>query len=159
MPIRSALPPMAVPMTPGGVPLTDAWVGYFQALDQYLRAGEFFPSTDAADNNAAGHTLTVANFLAGILLRTGPVGAFSDATPTAADIVAAISRAAINSNRVILIRNGGGGLMTLTAGTGLTLAGTTTIASGSARFYSLRVTAIAKGAEAVTLRGLITGTM
>jgi hypothetical protein len=143
----------------GQYPPTIAWQQYFTSLDQAVQSAPTFPTPEITLNAATGQTLTADQLLAGILLRTGPAGAFSDTTPTAAQILAAIPKGDINSNRMVLIRNGGGGLMTLLAGTGVTLRGTTTIAAGNGRFYLVSITAKAVGSEAVNLRGLITGAM
>lgn len=140
----------------GTTPPAQGYAEYFAALDQLLRSAPAFPGPDASDSNAAGHAISVANFLAGVLLRSGPAGAFSDTTPTAAEIVSNIPKAVIGSNRLIGIANSGGGLMTLLAGTGVTLAGTTTVASGNTRFYLVKATAVTPGAEAVSVRGLFT---
>lgn len=151
-------PPFTMPIA-ALQPATDIWLRYFASLDQAVRSAPAFQFPEASLNDAAGQTLTVPQFLAAVLLRSGPVGAFSDTTPTAEQIVAAIPKADIGSNRLTLIRNGGGGTMTLLAGSGVTLQGTTTIAAGNARFYLLTVTAKTAGAEAVNVRGLLTGAM
>jgi hypothetical protein len=152
------LPPFSMPFV-GNLPANEIWKRYLASLDQTVRSDSAFPTPEVTLNNAVGQTLTTAQLLAGILLRTGPAGAFSDTTPTAALIVGAIPQADINSNRMILVRNGGGGLMTLVAGAGVTLQGTTTIASGNARFYLVTVAAKTAGLEAVNIRGLLTGAM
>jgi hypothetical protein len=155
-----ALAPLPIRQLPiaGDEPPSLDNANYFLSLDQLLRSsGVGVVGSVNADANGAGHALTVANFLGGFLLRSGPGGAFADTTPSAADIVQSIPKAIIGTYRVILISNSGGGLMTLNAGAGVTLQGTTTIAEGSARWYLLTVTNANRGAEAVTLRGLMTG--
>ena len=156
---------MIKPLPLAGFPIagqflpTIAWQQYFTSLDQAVQSAPSFPAPEVSLNAATGQTLTADQLLAGVFLRTGPAGAFSDTTPTAAQILAAIPKGGINSNRMVLVRNGGGGLMTLLAGSGVTLHGTTTIAAGNARFYLVTVTGKAVGSEAVNLRGLITGAM
>lgn len=152
------IPPINVPIA-GQATLTEPWSAFLSSLEQFGRSSPAFPTAEVALANAAGVTLTAAQFLASVLLRTGPAGVFSDTTPTAAAIVAAIPKAEIGSNRLILISNGGGGTMTLLAGSGVTLQGNTTIAAGSGRFYLITATAIAEGMEAVKVRGLITAAM
>lgn len=152
------LPPTQFPIA-GATPPTQPYAEYLASLDQMLRSGLGISGIVNADANGAGHTLTTDNILGGILLRSGPAGAFSDATPTAAAIVAAISKAILGTYRLILIANAGGGAMTITAGAGVTLQGNTGIAAGSARWYLLTVTNANRGAETVTLRGLMTGSM
>lgn len=156
--VLKPLPPPSLPIA-GAAPPSQLWADWFNSLDQIARSNPAFPTPEVTLNNATGQTLTAPQLLAGLLLRTGPVGAFSDTTPAASAIVAAIMRADIGSNRRIIIRNGGGGLMTMLAGASVTLAGTTTIASGNAREYLVTVTAKTPGAEAVRVRGLITGVM
>lgn len=134
-----------------------SWLGYIDSVVQALigLVGNFGGGL-AADANTTGHTLSAANFLSGLLIRSGPAGAFSDTTPTAAQIVAAIPNVVVGSNRLIAIQNSGAGLMTLLAGAGVTLSGTTTIASGATRWYLASVTNATSGSEAVTLQGIST---
>lgn len=155
---RSPLPTVGFPIVGQFAP-TLPWQQYFVGLDQIVSSAPSFPGPELSLNAATGQTLSGPQLLAGLLLRTGPAGAFSDTTPSAAQIIAEIPKADINSNRMVLIRNGGGGLMTLIAGDGVTLQGTTTIAAGNARLYLLTVAAKAVGSEAVRIRGLITGAM
>lgn len=152
------LPPFNVPIAGAASP-SEPWLGFFSSVEQNLRSAPAFPLAPTSLNNAAGVTLTAAQFLSSVLLRTGPAGVFSDTMPTAKDIIAAIQKAEIGSNRLVLISNGGGGTMTMLAGTGVTLQGNTTIAAGNGRFYLIRVTAIVPAAEAVSVRGLLTGAM
>lgn len=105
-------------------------------------------------NNAAGVTLTASQLMAGILLRTGPAGAFGDTMPTAAQIIAGMLSQAnyqgsgastplginVGSSFRLLYHNGGGGLATPVVNTGVTFVGTTTVASTSWKEYLVRVT-------------------
>lgn len=140
--------------------MVQPWQEYVLSLDKFIRGNAYpnFGGTAAADANAAGHALDAASFVSGVLLRTGPIGAFNDTTPTAAGIIAAIPSAIVGSSRLVFISNGGGGLLTMLAGSGVTLAGTTTISAGNTRAYLVTVTNINTGAEAVTVRGLFTAT-
>lgn len=133
------------------------WLGYIDSVVQALigLVGNFGGGL-AADANAIGHTLSVANFLSGVFVRIGPAGAFSDTTPTAAQIVAAIPNVVVGSNRLIAIQNSAGGLMTLLAGTGVALSGTTTVAAGSTRWFLASVTNATSGSEAINLQGIST---
>lgn len=101
-------------------------------------------------SNVAGQTLTVAQ-TKGILLRSG-AAAVSDTTPTAADIIAGMSNAAIGDVVEWTIRNTNSGLLTLVAGSGVTLEGTTTVATNFCRRYAVRVISL----TAVTISGLST---
>jgi len=110
--------------------------------------------------NAAGQTLTVAQMLQGILDRSGAV-AVSDTTPTAAQLVAAANAAsaagapvAVGDVILLDIRNRNTGVLTLAAGAGVTLEGTTTIPTVNTRRYAIRFLNVTSGAEAVTVSGL-----
>jgi hypothetical protein len=103
--------------------------------------------------NAAGQTLTTLQMLSGILLRSGAAGV-SDTTPTAAALVAALTNAAVGDTVDLLIRNNNTGTLTIVAGSGVTLEGTTTIATVNTRRYALEFTNVTVGSEAVTLHGL-----
>jgi hypothetical protein len=104
--------------------------------------------------NAAGQTLTVSQNL-GILLRSGAAGV-SDTTPTAAAIVAALANCAVGDVVEWEVRNNNTGTLTLLAGSGVTLEGTTTVATVSFRKYAVRLTNVTPASEAVTISGLFT---
>jgi hypothetical protein len=111
---------------------------------------------DVGISNAAGVTYTTAQFLTGAIFRSG-AAAVSDTTPTAAAIVAAIPGASVGSGKEIVINNANSGLLTLVAGTGVTLVGTTTVTNAKARRYQVQVTNATSGAEAVRFIGLQQG--
>jgi hypothetical protein len=106
--------------------------------------------------NAAGVTYTAAEFLSDAIFRSG-AATVSDTTPTAAQIVAAIPGAVVGTGKRITINNQNSGVLTLVAGTGVTLVGTTTVANAFARNYLIRITNATVGSEAVRLIGLQTG--
>ena len=112
-------------------------------------------TTSTAINNAAGVTLTAAQIYGKTIIRSGAV-AVADTTPTAAQIVAAIPACEIGSTFDFDIINNNTGLLTITAGSGVTLSGTTTIATLFTRRYRARVTSITASSEAVTLLGVFT---
>ena len=112
-------------------------------------------TTSTAINNAAGVTLTVTQIYGKTIIRSGAV-AVADTTPTAAQIVAAIPGCEIGSTFDFDIINNNTGLLTITAGSGVTLSGTTTIATLFTRRYRARVTSITASSEAVTLLGVFT---
>jgi len=74
----------------------------------------------------AAVTLTPAQILAGLILRDTSSGAVSDDLPTAALLVPQIEAAAVGTTIRFMIRNisAGAGTLTLSAGTGGTLTGT-----------------------------------
>lgn len=95
----------------------------------------------------AGTVWTGAAIATGIIRRTGPSGAgYTDTTDTAANIIAAI-RGNANSPDIVpgttfrlLVQNTIAQVLTLAAGTGVTLGtGTTTIANSSVRTYLVTV--------------------
>lgn len=124
------------------------------ASDKALAAN---PSSGyAALANAAGQTLTAQQIIGKTLLRSG-AAAVSDATPTAAAIVAALGGAAnvaVGDTFELTIRNKNTGTLTITAGNNVTLEGVTTVAQDYTRRYLGRVTAV--GTPAVTLHGIST---
>lgn len=137
----------------------DATTKIGQGQDAATISGKLFSdNVRSTQTNAAGITYTVAEFLQGVILRSGPAGAFSDTTPTAADIVAAIPGCETFTGFNIYVRNAGGGLLTLLAGAGVTLSAATTIAAGNTRMYHVQVTNTTAGAEAVTVTGIFTAT-
>lgn len=119
-----------------------------------LRALQQTPAIGVnAISNAAGVTLTAAQMVAGTILRSGAAGV-SDTTATAAGLVAAFPGCAVGTVRILRIRNNNTGTLTILAGAGVTLEGTTTIPTVNTRDYAIRFTNVTPGAEAVTLSGL-----
>ena len=98
-------------------------------------------------NTPVARTYTGADFVGGIIGRFSPGAAFTDCTPTATDIVNAIPGAKVNQSFLAVIANLGSGLMTIGAGTGVTIAGTATIGSARAALILGQVT----GSAAVTI--------
>jgi hypothetical protein len=103
--------------------------------------------------NAAGQTLTVAQMLQGNLDRSGAAGV-SDTTPTAAQLVAGKKGVTAGDVVNLSIRNRNTGTLTLVAGAGVTLEGTTTILTVNTRQYKIRFTNVTPGSEAVTISGM-----
>lgn len=115
-----------------------------------------FGITANALSNAAGQTLTVAQVINSVLTRSG-AAAVSDTTPTAAGIIASLPPGCRNFTLDIINQNTG--LLTLVAGTGVTLAGTTTVATVFTRHYCGIVTNPIVGSEAVKLQGVFTAAL
>jgi hypothetical protein len=86
--------------------------------------------------------LTAAAMLGGVVQRTGPTGAYSDATDTAVNILAAMSGANIGDSTYGYISNQVAFIQTITAGAGVTIVanGTSTVPANSAREFILTVT-------------------
>ena len=87
-------------------------------------------------------TLTAAMLISGLIMRTGPTGAYNETTPTAAQIVAAMDNPQIGDSFDFTHVNGVAYTATLVAGTDVTLAGVTANAASKVRRYRCTVTAI-----------------
>lgn len=110
----------------------------------------------AAVTATAGATLTAAQIVAGAIMRSGPTAAYTDTTDTAANIIAAIPDAQVNTGFEFTIVNGVAFADTLAAGTGVTLSGTTAIAASAVRRYLLQITSITTPAVTITGLGAMT---
>jgi len=97
--------------------------------------------------SATAFTYPGSAIVGGIIRRFSPGAAFTDSTDTATNIINAIPGAKVNQTFPLIIANLGSGLETLAGGTGVTIAGTAAIGSGTARLYLGQVT----GSAAVTL--------
>lgn len=109
-------------------------------------------------------TLLGALIASGIIYRTGPTGAYTDTTDTAANILAAISgNAALGGNVVpgstfrLLFVNTVAFAMTLAAGTGVTL-GTGTTATAASLWREYLLTVLNASAVAYANAGTVSGT-
>lgn len=105
-----------------------------------------------ADATVGATTLTAAMLLSGLIMRTGPAGAYADTTPTATQILAAMEKPEIGDSFDFIHVNGVAYACTLTAGAGVTLAGTTANAASKVRMY--RCTVTATSTPAVTITGI-----
>lgn len=110
----------------------------------------------ASDSTAGAKTWTAANLIGGLLLRDPNGDARSDVTPTAAALVAGIAGCIVGSSFEFIVRNTADAAetITLTAGNGVTLSGTMTIAQNYSRRFRAVVTNIGSGTEAVTIYSL-----
>lgn len=123
------------------------------AVAALQRASDKRVSGVVALANAAGQTLTAAQMLGSVLLRSGAAGV-TDTTLTAAQLVAALPGVAVGDTAAWQVRNNNTGTLTIGAGAGVTLEGTTTIPTVNFREYRIRFTNVTAGAEAVTISGL-----
>jgi hypothetical protein len=103
-----------------------------------------------ADATAGATTLTASMLLSGLIMRTGPTGAYADTTATATEILAAMGAPEIGDSFEFTHVNGVAHACTLTAGTGVTLAGTTANAASKVRRYLVTVTATSTPAVLIT---------
>lgn len=84
-------------------------------------------------------TLTAAGLVGGQVVRTGPTSAYSDATDTAANIVAALPGGIAQGSFTVQIKNATIYPQTITAGTGVTLPPTFIIPPFSAGLYTVTI--------------------
>lgn len=113
----------------------------------------------ATVSSATGVTLSAAEMVGGWILRTGAAtGAITDTTDTAANLVSAYnaSDTQVKSSFLMGINNTTGQVLTLAAGTGVTLSGTMTINPSNTRVFLGVFTDVTSGSEAVTLTSLFT---
>ena len=116
----------------------------------------WFTTTVTTDVTAGAHTYTIAELLGGLILRDPTGGARSDVSPTAALIVAGVAGAIVGTSIEFTIRNTADAAetITLTAGAGVTLSGTMTIAQSNSKRFLARLDNIGAGTEAVTIYSL-----
>lgn len=105
-------------------------------------------------------TYTAAQFLGGLILRDPNGSARSDVSPTASQLIAAMPGATIGQSFQFDLVNTADAseTITLTAGTGVTVAGTATVAQNNGKRWIVYITNTTKGSEAVTVRSLGTYT-
>ncbi len=113
-------------------------------------------TTVTTKNTAAAVTYTAAELLGGLILRDPAGAGREDVSPTAAQIVGAVAAAIATSSFRFTIRNTADGdeTITLTAGAGVTLSGTMTIAQNNSREFLAVITNAAAEAEAVAIYSL-----
>lgn len=100
--------------------------------------------------SGSSSTAAAAAFLFGVYSFSGG-STYTLTTPSAAQIVAAIPNAQVGSACTVRLYNANSGTLTLTAGSGITVIGPTTVATTKALGYDVIVTNATAGAEAVTL--------
>lgn len=102
---------------------------------------------------AGVETYTAAQLLGGLILRDPNGAGRNDVTPTAAQIVAAIAGAAVGHSFEFTIRNTADAAetITVTAGAGVTLSGTMTIAQNNTKRFLAVLTNVGSTTEAVTI--------
>lgn len=105
-----------------------------------------------AISTAGDGALTAAAIVGGLIMRTGPTGAYNDTTNTATQILAAMDNPAVGDSFMFYIVNGVAHAGTMVAGAGVTLAGVTANAASKVRAYHCQVTNV--GTPAVTITGV-----
>lgn len=108
------------------------------------------------DATAGVLTMTAAMLLGGLILRDPAGAGRNDVTPTAAAIVAAIPNAKVGDRFEFTIRNTADAAetITVTAGSGVSLSGTMTIAQNNSKRFLAVLTNVTPDAEAVTIYSL-----
>lgn len=119
---------------PSGVPAASTFQTTTGAIAALANA-EGAPFIVTPITTVGNGTLTAAGLVGGEIVRTGPTSAFSDATDTAAAIIAALPAAVANSTFNILIKNATAFTQTITAGAGVTLPMTVIIPAFSVANY------------------------
>ena len=109
-------------------------------------------TTVTTDATAGARTYTAPELLGGLILRDPAGAGRSDVTPTAAAIIAELEDQPIGASFEFTIRNTADAneTITVTAGTGVTLSGTMTIAQNNSK----RFLAVVTGASTVTIYSL-----
>ncbi len=99
-------------------------------------------STASSISTADAATYTAAQLLGGLIIRDPAGDNRSDVTPTAALLIAAITQAGVGNSFEFTIRNAADAAetITVTAGTGVTLSGTMTIAQNNSKRFLAVVT-------------------
>lgn len=105
-----------------------------------------------AISTAGAGTLTAAGIVGGLIMRTGPTGAYNDTTDTATAILALLDNPAVGDSWEFTHVNGVAFIGTMVAGAGITLAGTTANAASKVRRYHAEVTNV--GTPAITITGV-----
>jgi hypothetical protein len=110
----------------------------------------------ASISTAGAATYSAANLVGGMIIRDPAGDNRSDVTPTAAQIVGAISGAVAGSAIEFVVRNAADAAetITVTAGTDVTLSGTMTIAQNNSKRFLAVVTNAESGSEAVSIYSL-----
>lgn len=113
-------------------------------------------TTVTTDATAGAKTYTAAELLGGLILRDPAGGNRNDVSPTAALLVAGFTGAVVGSSFDVIIRNTADAAetITLTAGAGVTLTGTMTIAQNNSKRFRVVFDNVGAGAEAVSIYSL-----
>lgn len=115
---------------------------------------------NTAITTAGNGTLTGAALASQVVTRSGPTGAYTDTTDTAANIIKAIPNGGlpvvVGTSWIVHVINSVAFVLTLAAGTGVTLSGTTSVSASSTRAYLVTVTGVG-ASPTVTIQGLMQG--
>lgn len=114
-------------------------------------------ATVTTSSTAGAVTYTAAQIIGGLILRDPNGAGRSDVTPTATLIVNEIAACKVGSSFEFTIRNTADAAetITVTAGTGVTLSGTMTIAQNNSKRFLVVVTAVSSPAVTVYSLGTL----
>lgn len=98
-------------------------------------------------------TLTPAQMLNASIRQSGQAAGINYTTPSAAAIVAALA-AGDEADFILVNNNTTAGAVTIVAGAGVSLVGTTVCAIATTRYYKVVATNLTPGSEAVSIIGL-----
>lgn len=134
-------PAVVFPVPLGITPDKTAMWGMFGLMQNVNKCSQ---SMTSAATSGTDITLTGAQLATGLTqLNTGASGAFTITTPTASGIVAefgdTVPLDGTFSKQIDIVNNNVGQTGTLTAGTGVTVVGTATIATNTKRSFVLRL--------------------
>ncbi len=125
---------------PTGVPAASEFQTTTSAIAALAAATVLPPIVNTAITTVGNGTLTAAAIVGGLITRSGPVAAFSDATDTAVAIVAALAAYVANESALLRIKNTTIYTQTITAGAGVTLTGTAVIPGMTEATYLVTIT-------------------
>jgi hypothetical protein len=113
----------------------------------------WFITTVTIDATVGVRTYTAAELIGGLILRDTNGASRADVSPSAAAIVAGFAGGIAGSSFEFTIRNTADAaeVITLTAGAGVTLSGTMTIAQNNSKRFLCRLDNVGSGTEAVTI--------
>jgi len=116
----------------------------------------WFITTVTTKATAGAVTYTAAELIGGLIKRDPAGDNRSDVTPTAAQIVAGFAGGIVGSSFEFTIRNDADAAetITITAGEGVTLSGSMTIAQNNSKRFLCRLDNVGDGTEAVTIYSL-----
>lgn len=147
---RLAITPVKTTPPPGAADFQGAAMNNGSLVSLFMdlknNAAPAFANWDQNRVTGVGTTYTAAAMLAGIIRRE-KTAAITDTTATATDIVNAIPGATVGQTFAMLIANLNSGILTIAAGTGVTLTGTATLDHMETRLFVGKVT----GSAAATI--------
>lgn len=136
--VKNINQPLGLPNTGTGTDQGDTWG---QACDKF-NANALYTMANTAITTVGAGVLTGAGIAGGLITRTGSVTAYTDATDTAAAIIAARSGVAAGDSWLLYIKNGVNFTQTITGGTGVTITGASVLPPMSAGLYLVTATSL-----------------